>query len=130
MIADHYTFGERLLSTVSCPLSKHPKTHCEALHWYSGNRGVPNLPKNEITFVDDNCPIHRARIARDRKRENCLQEPSWPVHSPDLNPIENIWAHMKRQLQCMVLDHEILEKAVVDIWNKVPADFLQNCTSQ
>ena len=40
--------------------------------------GVPNLLNNEITFVDDNCPIYRAKIVKVWKRENNVQEYSWP----------------------------------------------------
>ena len=71
------------------PLIKAPKK-CSARDYIGilESAGVPNLPNNGINFVD-NCPIHRARIVKDWKRENNVQEYSWPAHSPDLNPIEN-----------------------------------------
>ena len=70
--------------------------------------GVPKLPNKGNIFVHDNCPIQRFRVFRDWKRENSVQEYSWPAHSPYLNPIENGEGYTKRQLQCMVLDHENL----------------------
>ena len=108
------------------PLIKAPEK-CSARHdsGFLKTASVPNLLNNGITFVDDNCPIHRARLVEDWKQENNMQEYSWSSHSPDLNPIENVWVYMKRQLHCIVLDHENLEKVVVDIWNKNPTEFLQ-----
>ena len=67
--------------------------------------GVPNLANNGINSFDDNFPIHRARIVRDWKRDNSVQEYSWSAHSAHLNPIEDVWAYMKRQRQCMARDH-------------------------
>ncbi len=88
--------------------------------------GGPNLPINGITFFDDNCPIHRARNLKNWKPENSLHQYSLPAHFSDLNTIKNVRAYVKRPLQCMVLDHENMEKAVVLIWNKIPTEFLLN----
>ena len=48
-------------------------------------------------FMQDGASIHRAAVAELEKHwVNIL--PNWPPHSPDLNPIENLWANMKREL--------------------------------
>ena len=34
----------------------------------------------------------------------------WPAHSPDLNPIEHVWAWMKRYLRSKYPDQSSLKK--------------------
>jgi transposase len=46
-------------------------------------------------FMQDNAPVHRARIIRDLLQELGLMTMEWPLYSLDLNPIENIWAIIK-----------------------------------
>lgn len=52
---------------------------------------------NEMTFMQDNARTHTSAAARawfnSHPDVKLLQ---WPAYSPDLNPIENIWAHMVR----------------------------------
>ena len=46
----------------------------------------------DFLFQHDNAPPHRARITRVRFEEEGVVPISWPPYSPDLNPVENLWA--------------------------------------
>ena len=79
---------------------------------------VQFLPELGYELVDNNAPIHRSHAVNEWKTRNAIKSVPWPVQSPDLNLIENIWAFMKTQLRSMKLEFPDLEGAVFDIWNK------------
>ena len=87
---------------------------------------VQNLSSLALKFVDDNCPIHRGKIVNQWKRDNSVCRVPWLAHSPNLNPIENAWAYVKRKPQSMTLAFESLEETVINVWNNIPIIFLQN----
>jgi transposase len=49
-------------------------------------------------FQHDNAPTHTAHVVRDALRELGFEIMEWPPYSPDLNPIENLWALLKAEI--------------------------------
>ena len=52
----------------------------------------------------------------------------WPSNSPDLNPIENLWAVVKRNVEmCMPKNLSKLEQYMAEEWDRIPNSVLTNC---
>lgn len=58
---------------------------------------IPHLKPKQI-IVMDNASIHKTNTTNIIKRAGC-ELMFLPPYSPDLNPIEHIWANVKRNLQ-------------------------------
>lgn len=80
-----------------------------------------NIP-GEWKFMQDNCPAHRSQNVRAFLQENNVECIEWPAYSPDLNPIENVWAWMKRKLAAEnppCETNEQLVDAFLRIWEQL-----------
>ncbi len=42
-------------------------------------------------FMHDNAPIYTARLVKNWLEEQAFEVMIWPLYSPNLNPIENLW---------------------------------------
>ena len=47
------------------------------------------------TFQQDNGPKHKSRVVQNYLEEEGVNALPWSAYSPDLNPIENLWAMLK-----------------------------------
>jgi hypothetical protein len=61
---------------------------------------------------------------------NKIEVIDWPGNSPDLNPIENVWAHMKNKLkEKAITSVPTLEKEILNLWVKeTPTEYLKRLT--
>ena len=87
---------------------------------------VPMFPKklpvgNQVLFMQDGAACHTAKVTLDWLKARRVEVMGgWPARSPDLNPIEHLWA----LLQQRVSDHgpltvEELRKFVKEEWGKL-----------
>ncbi|DAZ98321.1 TPA: hypothetical protein N0F65_008907 [Lagenidium giganteum] len=52
----------------------------------------------DTEFLHDGASCHRAKTVKEYLRLKSIKLVKHPAQSPDLNPIENLWAHVKAQL--------------------------------
>ena len=51
----------------------------------------------------------------------------WPGNSPDLNPIENAWSHIKNKLQDMeITSIPTLKEAIQEVWAELDVEYWAN----
>ena len=110
------------------------QTYCEFLecNFLPWLQAQPNERKNALTFMQDNAPAHASKYSKHFLASQELNIMDWPPNSPDLNPIENLWAIIKRKVyldgkQYTSLD--VLWAAIQDACNEISAAEIKNLVS-
>lgn len=76
-------------------------------------------PLNWI-FMQDGATCHTAEAAMQYLEEECDVISDWPANSPDLNPIELLWAIMKKRVENRTaISKEQLKQIVQQVWDEL-----------
>ena len=87
----------------------------ELLHtidWYDINA-------ERAIFQHDNDAKHKARSVQEWLNQQPFEVLEWPPQSPDLNPIEHLWAWLKRRLN----QYERPPSGMIELWERVQAEW-------
>ncbi|GFT77969.1 transposable element Tcb2 transposase [Trichonephila clavipes] len=78
---------------------------------------------DKFVFMDDNATCHRTLAVQDWLDSEGIQPLVWPARSPDLNPIENVWEALGRQVagrNYPPTNKNTLIRALTEEWDKLP----------
>ena len=71
-------------------------------------------------FQRDNDSKHRATIVANWLNRNGVERFHWPLFSPDLNPIENLWDEVERQLKKkQPKSQNELKESLIKVWHGI-----------
>lgn len=92
--------------------------------WYLSRTlpGVMASHPSPPAFLQDNAKIHTSKATSNYLRRKRYEVVSHPPYSPDLNPIEKVWASMKRELKRNSKNFKSIKsltKASKDVWNQL-----------
>jgi hypothetical protein len=75
-------------------------------------------PEGGAILLHDGAPCHRAKSISKFLEEEKIDVMEWPGNSPDLNPIENLWAIVKRRIaDRFPTTKQALIESLIDVWN-------------
>ena len=100
----------------------------KALYYYLKDIEKLSPPEKMLFFQQDNAPAHSSKeikkILSETKSIKSLK--FWPPNSPEISPIEKVWAFILRKLEGKKFQNlEDLKKEVLFIWNRIPISFCE-----
>ena len=85
-------------------------------------------PSTRYIFQQDNAAVHTSASTREWLRARNFEVLDWPAKSPDLNPIENLWGVLVREVYKDGRQYDSvaeLEKAVKLAWSRITVQLLK-----
>jgi len=90
---------------------------------------LETLDELPFTFQQDNAPAHVSKLTIEFFNTHNISLMDWPAHSPDLNPVELIWAELSRMVYVPgrhFSNLRSLQEAIQKAWEDISTDFLHN----
>ena len=83
---------------------------------------------DDYIFMDDNSPLHRAKMVKNWWQSSGINKMEvWPAKSPDLNPIENIWASLKRKVsKKRPRSLKELKSLIMEVWQTISGSEIEH----
>ncbi|GFY10908.1 transposable element Tcb2 transposase [Trichonephila clavipes] len=86
-----------------------------------------HYPHSNGVFQQDNCTSHKSRLATGWLDEHSSELPviNWPLRSPNLNPIENLWVVLEQEMKGRHIAPTNLTELWTDlanIWQVIPME--------
>ena len=77
--------------------------------------------RQKYIFMHDSAPCHKAKSITKYLLNKKIPVLDWPGNSPDMNPIENIWAILKKEMakDMITTKSELIEK-LKEVWHNNP----------
>lgn len=89
------------------------------------DRGL--LGTGEWWFLQDNDPKHKSKLIQEWLHNKGISCIDFPPYSPDLNPIENLWATLARRVEKMPCNTvESLQNAVETAWKEIEPELMRS----
>lgn len=111
--------GRKML--IKCPNHLNSDGYIKILKKYA-----KKMHHQDIIFQQDNAPIHKSKKTKDFLQTVDWETLDWPAYSPDINPIENLWAIIKKRLGSQTVTWENLDQKVREIWDSIEPEIIQN----
>lgn len=90
-------------------------------------QSATELGMDTFIFQQDNDPKHTSTVVRKFFEEEKIEVLPWPSQSPDLNPIEHLWASMKAKMRGNnYKTKNDLKAAITEIWEATPQSLIDN----
>jgi transposase len=85
-----------------------------------------DMDAEQVVFQHDNDPKHKAKSVQEWLSEQPFEVMKFPAQSPDLNPIENLWALLKQRLN----RYETPPSGMIELWDRVKSEFYNISTEE